>query len=208
MDLERELRALPIEWPATPQFEPVLARRRRRWPLAVAIALAAIAAAFAVPQSRGAILRFFDIGADKIEFVGTLPPAQERSLDAGLGAPIDARHARGIRLAAPAAAARPAADAAPSGDVVSLVFDYRGPARAPERGARRAASSSRSSSAARPAPSSIRSGASLRPLARRQAARLLLPPRAGPAGRKHPGLAGKRHDVPARGAGSHETGSA
>ena len=30
MDLERELRALPIEWPPTPQLRPVLARRRRR----------------------------------------------------------------------------------------------------------------------------------------------------------------------------------
>ena len=87
MDLERELRALPIEWPATPQLRPVLARRRRRWPLAAAIALAAVAAAFAVPQSRGAILRFFDIGADKIQFVDTLPPAQQRALNAGLGAP-------------------------------------------------------------------------------------------------------------------------
>src|SRR3981081_4438491 len=87
MDLERELRALPIEWPATPQLQPVIARRRRRWPLAAAIALAAVAAAFAVPQSRGAILRFFDIGADKIQFVDTLPPAQQRALDAGLGSP-------------------------------------------------------------------------------------------------------------------------
>src|ERR1700730_1853149 len=86
MDLERELRALPVDWPATPQLQLVLARRRR-WPLAAAVALAAVAAAFAVPQSRGAILRFFDIGADKIQFVDTLPPAQQRALDAGLGAP-------------------------------------------------------------------------------------------------------------------------
>ena len=95
MDLERELRALPIEWPATPELRPVLARaRRRRWPLVAAIALAAIAAAFAVPQSRSAILRFFDIGADKIRFVDTLPPAQQRALDAGLGAATTLAQAR------------------------------------------------------------------------------------------------------------------
>jgi hypothetical protein len=94
MDLERELRALPIEWPATPQLQLVLARRRRRWPLVVAIAVAAVAAAFAVPQSRGAILRFFDIGSDKIQFVDTLPPAQQRSLDAGLGAETTLAQAR------------------------------------------------------------------------------------------------------------------
>ena len=74
MALERELRALPIEWPATPQLRLELAHERRRWPLVAAIALAAVAAAFAVPQSRGAILRFFHIGADKIQFVDTLPP--------------------------------------------------------------------------------------------------------------------------------------
>jgi hypothetical protein len=94
MDLERELRALPIEWPDTPQLRPQLARRRRRWPLVAAIALAAVAAAFAVPQSRGAILRFFDIGADKIQLVDTLPPAQQRPLDAGLGAPTTLLNAR------------------------------------------------------------------------------------------------------------------
>ena len=94
MDLERELRALPIEWPAAPQLRPVLARRRRRWPLVAAIALAAVAAAFAVPQSRGAILRFFDIGADKIQFVDTLPPAQTQPLDASLGAPTTLARAR------------------------------------------------------------------------------------------------------------------
>jgi hypothetical protein len=72
----------------------VLAPRRRRWPLAAAIALAAVAAAFAVPQSRGAILRFFDIGSDKIQFVETLPPAQQRALDAGLGAETTLAQAR------------------------------------------------------------------------------------------------------------------
>jgi len=94
MDLERELRALPIEWPPAPQLRPVLARRRRRWPFVAAIALAAVAAAFAVPQSRGAILRFFHIGAETIQFVDTLPPAQQGSLDAGLGSPTTLARAR------------------------------------------------------------------------------------------------------------------
>jgi hypothetical protein len=84
MDLERELRALPVEWPATPMFV-LEARVRRRWPLPVAIAIAAAATAFAVPQSRGAILRFFDIGGVRIRLVGALPPAQSKPLAAGLG---------------------------------------------------------------------------------------------------------------------------
>jgi hypothetical protein len=126
MDLERELRALPIEWPATPQLWPVLARRRRRWPLVAAIALAAVAAAFAVPQSRGAILRFFDIGADKIQLVDTLPPAQQRALDAGLGAPTTLLNAHRLvpTLLLPPLGSPLALRAA--GNVVSTVFLHRG----------------------------------------------------------------------------------
>ena len=127
MDLERELRALPVEWPAAPQLRPVLARRRRRWPLVAAIALAAVAAAFAVPQSRGAILRFFDIGADKIQFVDTLPPAQQRSLDAGLGYPTTLARARVLvptLLLPPLGSPPPSLHA--SGQVVSMVFLHGG----------------------------------------------------------------------------------
>jgi hypothetical protein len=126
MDLERELRALPIEWPVTPQLRLELARRRRRWPLIAAIALAAVAAAFAVPQSRGAILRFFRIGADKIQLVETLPPAQQRALDAGLGKPVTLVHAHRLvpTLLLPPLGSAFALDA--SGNVVSTVFLYRG----------------------------------------------------------------------------------
>ena len=125
MDLERELRALPIEWPATPQLRPLPERRRRRWPLVAAIALAAVAAAFAVPQSRGAILRFFDIGADKVQFVDTLPPAQQRSLDEGLGWPATLARAH---VLVPALLLPPLGSPAlhASGDVVSMVFLSRG----------------------------------------------------------------------------------
>jgi hypothetical protein len=126
MDLERELRALDVEWPATPRLRPELARRRRRWPLAVALALAAIAAAFAVPQSRGAILRFFDVGADRIQRVDTLPPAQERSLDAGLGDPVTPADARASvpRLLLPPLDRQPTLHR--SGVAISLVFSYAG----------------------------------------------------------------------------------
>jgi hypothetical protein len=89
MDLERELSALELTWPETPELRLELgtrARSRRR-PLlaAVALVLAALAAAFAVPQSRGAILRFLHLGGVTIELVDQLPSAQERPLGADLG---------------------------------------------------------------------------------------------------------------------------
>src|SRR5260370_21799841 len=69
--------------PESRVFEPRAIRSR--WPLAVAIAFAALAAAFAVPQSRAAILDLFDFGGVTIERVDTLPTAQERPLAADLG---------------------------------------------------------------------------------------------------------------------------
>ena len=126
MDLERELRALPIEWPATPQFALVLTRRRRRWPVAAAIALAAIAAAFAVPQSRGAILHFFDIGADRIQFVATLPRAEQRPLTAGFGTPVTPAYARVFVKALLLPQLEPRPTLYRNGDVISLAFNFRG----------------------------------------------------------------------------------
>jgi hypothetical protein len=126
MDLERELRALPVAWPETPSFAPV-ERRRRRWPVVVAIALAvAVGAAFAVPQSRGAILRFFHVGADRIERVDTLPPAEERPLGADLGEPVS----RAVAATVVPSLLLPALDPQPplhrSGEVVSAVFEWGG----------------------------------------------------------------------------------
>ena len=127
MDLERELRALRVEWPATPVLALQLRRRRRRWPIAVAIALAAIAVAFAVPQSRASILHFFDIGRVHVRVVDTLPPAQERPLSAGLGKRVSLQEARtdfpGLLL--PPTATVPPLYLA-RGAVLSLVFDHKG----------------------------------------------------------------------------------
>ena len=113
MNLEAELRALPIDWPQTPQFELALAqppaRAAGRSPSRSPSP--AVAAALAVPESRGAILRFFHLGGVTIQVVDTLPHADERPLTAGLG-PVDLdriREARRPRAAA--AAGRPAAAA-------------------------------------------------------------------------------------------------
>jgi hypothetical protein len=103
-DLERQLQALPVEWPPTPDLAARLDLRPRRRRLVPAVALAlvavALAAAFAVPQSRSAILRFFHLRGVAIERVATLPPAEERPLAAGLGQAVGDARARTL-LGAP-----------------------------------------------------------------------------------------------------------
>ena len=126
MDLERELRTLPVAWPETPAFALELRHRRRRWPIALAIALTALAAAFAVPQSRSAILDFLHIGGETIHFVQTLPNAEQRPLGVGLGQLVSPAVARQLvpRLLLPRLARTPPLHA--TGDIVSLVFEYEG----------------------------------------------------------------------------------
>src|SRR5438874_4749463 len=99
IELERELRGLAgaLDFPETPDLASNVRRhlperRRAAWPwriaLAVAIAVLAVGAGFAVPQARTAILRFFGIGAAKIEFVDRLPEVRPAA-PLGLGTAID-----------------------------------------------------------------------------------------------------------------------
>jgi hypothetical protein len=92
-ELEQALRALPVEWPETPDLAsrlvlPARGRARRpRWVLAVALALAAVlAATLAVPQSRSAFLRVLHLGGEEIHFVEKLPPVSPHlDLELALG---------------------------------------------------------------------------------------------------------------------------
>jgi hypothetical protein len=121
MNLETELRALDVAWPETPAF--ALTPQRRRWPLVAALAAAALAAAFAVPQSRGAILRFFHLGAASVEVVDTLPAADRRPLADGLGRPIPLDAARAL---VPGLRLPPVSPPPPvyyeGGEVIALIF--------------------------------------------------------------------------------------
>jgi hypothetical protein len=112
--LEQRLQALGRElaFPPEPDLAPgVLERLDRKpfpWRRAVAVALAAvvigIATAFAVPQARSAILRFFHLRGVTVERVETLPRAVERSQAEGLGRPVSREEAErelGFRLALP-----------------------------------------------------------------------------------------------------------
>jgi hypothetical protein len=113
--LEIRLRALrhELDFPPERDLAPaVLAqlegRRPFQWRRAAVLALAlvaiAVGAAFAVPQARSAILRFFHIGGETIVRVETLPPAVERSQAAGFGMPLSrakAEQTLGFRLMLP-----------------------------------------------------------------------------------------------------------
>jgi hypothetical protein len=133
--LEIRLRALAhqVDIPAERDLAPaVLARLEGRRPFAwrraavLALALVAIAvgAAFAVPQARSAILRFFHIGGETIIRVDTLPPAVERSQAAGLGSPVSrsqAEHTLGFRLLLPPVHRKPPERVYLLGDSVGTV---------------------------------------------------------------------------------------
>jgi hypothetical protein len=111
--LEQRLQALgrELEYPPEPDVaQAVLGRLDRRpfpWRLvaiAAAVLALAIGAAFAVPQARSAILRFFHLRGASVERVETLPPAVERSQAGGLGRPLsqgEAERVVGFRLALP-----------------------------------------------------------------------------------------------------------
>ena len=83
MNLEHELRALPIAFPDEPDLAPrVLARLDRpvrRWWLVPALAALAVAGALlAIPQTRAAILDLFRIGGVEVQRVETQPRAPVR----------------------------------------------------------------------------------------------------------------------------------
>src|ERR671929_2184139 len=107
-ELERDLRevgrllAFPPEPDLVPAVRARLGEAPRPWPfaarrrvlvLALAALVVAIAAAFAVPPARTAILRFFHIGGETIERVATLPNAPRRSPIAGLAGPMSVEDA-------------------------------------------------------------------------------------------------------------------
>lgn len=115
--LEQRLQALGRElaFPAEPDLAANARATTRSFPwrwVALATAIVALAAAFAVPSARTSILRFFHIEGATVERVETLPPAQERSSAGGLGRRVSVREAErllGFRLLLPPLAAEPQA---------------------------------------------------------------------------------------------------
>lgn len=90
--LEQRLEALGRElaFPPAPDLSRRTRYQGRPFPwrqvaFAAAVVAVAIAAAFAVPQARTTILRWFHLNGVTVERVDTLPEAQERAKAGGLG---------------------------------------------------------------------------------------------------------------------------
>src|SRR5215217_5055800 len=158
-DLHEELTALSVEWPATPDVASAVAarlaaadavvrpRRRRAWRPALAYALAALAAGFALvmaasPDARSAVLELLGLKSVKIERrEPAAPPPRPGRLGSGLGlgkpATLEQARRRAPYLRLPAATGLGDPDAVYLGRrSVALVYGARaGYARATTTGA-------------------------------------------------------------------------
>jgi hypothetical protein len=135
-ELERELRALRVEWPQTPDLAgAVVARLPERppprrlwvdwpaWRVAVALGAVVVAVVMAVPPARSAVLDLLGFGSVRIERAE--PPPSEFGSDLTLGEPVTletARRRAGFGVLVPEAAGPPDAvylsDAPPRVDFV------------------------------------------------------------------------------------------
>jgi hypothetical protein len=98
VNLERELRSLPIDFPPEPDLSSrvrgQLERRSRRpWLILALAAVAAVGALLAIPQTRAAIFDVFHIGGVDVKRVETQPQAAVRDPD--LGRQVDFGAAQG-----------------------------------------------------------------------------------------------------------------
>lgn len=144
LDLALRELASRLDWPAEPDLAARVGARleapppahrfgpRRRLVVALAVVLAAVAAAFAVPGTRAAILELFHLRGVTIERVETLPTVPvQGGLGTFLGAPVsleEARRRADFDLAVPAALGEPHAvyfQESPPGGMVSFLYGTR-----------------------------------------------------------------------------------
>jgi len=136
--LERELTALHVEWPPTPDLvaaiEPRLeARRRRPWlrPLAIALAVAVVVvgAVLAVsPGARSAFLEVFHLKGVTVERVESLPPTHVTApLDLGTRVSRqEAERLAGFPLAEPSLLGEPSAIYLGREGLITFVYEQSG----------------------------------------------------------------------------------
>lgn len=132
-DLERELRALAVDWPATPDIagairprleaQPSARRRMRRWWLGVIAGVLALGAA--IEPARTAVLDAFGLRGVRIERRDTPPPRPARppaGRELMLGPAITAAEAARRGFRPPAVLGRPDGAFRHDQDAVSFVY--------------------------------------------------------------------------------------
>src|SRR5690242_19499345 len=87
--------ARELEWPATPDLAPAVLsrarapRRARRWPIAVALAVLALAGATAAfPSARDDVLEWIGLRSVEVRREPQLPPAARAPGPADTGPPV------------------------------------------------------------------------------------------------------------------------
>jgi len=130
VNLEHELRGLPIDFPPEPDLTGRVRERleqprsRRPWLVLALAAVAAVGALLAIPQTRAAIFDLFHIGGVEVQRVRTQPQAPNRQAD--LGEPIafdEAQDRIDVPLVAPDAGFATYYDDSVAGGMVNMTWD-------------------------------------------------------------------------------------
>ena len=130
MNLEHELRRLPIDFPPEPDLTGRVRERleqprsRRPWLVLALAAVAAVGALLAIPQTRGAIFDFLHIGGVEVQRVATQPQAPSRvtylGTEVGYG---NAQERVDFPLAVPDAQFRAYYDGSVNGGMVNVTWN-------------------------------------------------------------------------------------
>jgi hypothetical protein len=129
VNLEHELRRLPIDFPPEPDLVPRVRERlerpsRRPWLILALAAVAAVGALLAIPQTRAAIFDLFHIGGVEVERVATQPQAPNRAADLGEPVSFDAAQDRvDFPLVAPDGDFTTYYDGSVAGGMVNLAWE-------------------------------------------------------------------------------------
>ena len=130
MNLEHELRGLPIDFPPEPDLTGRVRERleqprsRSPWLVPALALVAAVGALLAIPQTRGAIFDFLHIGGVEVQRVATQPQAPARAADLGSETDVDEAQDRvDFPLVAPNAEFRTYYDGSVPGGMVNMTWN-------------------------------------------------------------------------------------
>jgi hypothetical protein len=130
VNLEHELRGLPIDFPPEPDLTAGVRERlerprsRRPWLVLAVAGVAAVGALLAIPQTRAAIFDLLHIGGVEVQRVATQPQAPARTADLGNEVDVDeARDSVDFPLVAPDSGFTAYYDGSVPGGMVNMTWN-------------------------------------------------------------------------------------